>query len=90
MKSSIAGCIAALFTTGAYGAPASARKTPFTETCNNIRLQWGSWTPWLVGDCLTGNGNERIISTMFLAAKIRDNDGGYPNVDLNVSNAIQI
>ena len=86
MKSSTTGCLAALFVAGVLSVPTSIQKTPFTQTCTNIRLQWATQTtPWLAAECLTGNGNERITSTMFLAAKIRDNDGGYPNIDLNVS-----
>ena len=90
MKLSVASCIAAFLATGVLSVRISEQKSAFAKTCTNIRLQWARLAPWLVADCLTGNGDERITSTVFLLSKIKDNDGGYPNIDLKASDASRI
>lgn len=86
MKLCFASCAVAFLATGVRSILISEQKSAFAETCTNIRLQWGQLNaPWLVADCLTGNGDERITSTVFLQSKIKDNEGGYDHVELEVS-----
>jgi hypothetical protein len=41
----------------------SFTKQPFVDTCTGIEVRDG----WLVGSCLSGNANERIESSVYLA-----------------------
>jgi hypothetical protein len=41
----------------------SFTKQPFVETCTGLEIRDG----WLFGNCLSGNGDERIESSVYLS-----------------------
>jgi hypothetical protein len=85
MKSSTAFFIVtAASVSNTLAAPTAVQKTSFVETCTNIRLQWVQ--KWVTAECLTGNGEERLTSTVYLATKIQDHSGWSSDaIDLKVS-----
>ncbi|KAF2688585.1 Cyanovirin-N [Lentithecium fluviatile CBS 122367] len=52
-----------------------ATASTISSQCTNIRFQGQYGIGWLVGDCLTGSGTERITSGTYLWNKIGNIDG---------------
>ena len=52
------------------GAAGAMAQTSFAKDCVNTRLQSG----WLIGDCLTSDGQTRITSSTYLPSKVTNHE----------------